>query len=322
VPVWLDCDPGHDDAFAIMLAGHNPKLRLLGISTIMGNQTVEKTTDNALRVIELAGLRHIDVVKGQSKPILAPLATCPEIHGSSGMDTIHGSFPKIDTKHTLPDKAILHIYRVLSQSPEPVTLIATGALTNFALLIVLFPEIMPKISRIILIGGAIGIGNIEPVSEWNILIDPHAAKIIFESGLTIVQIPLEVTHTVLVTQDILKEIRSLNTPFSGLLVDLLLFFAKTYKDVFNFNDPPLHDPIAVAFAIEPEIFETVYVRVDIETKSELSSGQTVCDLYHRTGKPKNVHLALKVNVPRFWQIMLDALRISDSISPLNNKHKL
>jgi inosine-uridine nucleoside N-ribohydrolase len=300
-----------------MLAGHNKNLNLLGISTIMGNQTVEKTTDNALKVLKLSGLDHIDVVAGQNKSILGVIATCPEIHGDSGLDTVHGVIPNVQTKGPIKEKAIIHMNRIISQSKTPVTLIATASLTNYALLITVFPEIMKKIDKIIVLGGAIGVGNIGPVMEWNIMVDPHAAKIVFESGLKIVQIPIEVTHTCLVTDSIIKELQSWNTPFSALLVDILMFFAKTYKEVFNFESPPLHDPLAVAYAIQPELFETHFVRVDIETISNLASGQTICDIFHRTGKPKNVHLAVKVDVPKFWDLMIDAFKQSNLKSTLN-----
>jgi len=293
------------------------KLNLLGISTIMGNQTLEKTTDNALKVLKISGLDHIDVVAGQRKSILGVIAACPEIHGDSGLDTAHGVMPNIQTKGPINEVAVVRMNRIISQSKTPVTLIATAALTNYALLITVFPEIMKKIDKIIVLGGAIGVGNIGPVMEWNILVDPHAAKIVFESGLKIVQIPLEVTHTCLVTDNIIKELKSWNTPFSALLVDLLYFFAKAYKEVFNFDYPPLHDPLAVAYAIQPELFETHFVRVDIETISELSRGQTICDIFHRTGKPKNVHLAIKVDVPKFWDLMIDAFKQSNLNSPLN-----
>jgi len=245
------------------------------------------------------------------------LSICPEIHGNSGLDTINGTLPDVPLKEPIKEKAIIHMYKIISQSQEPVTILATAALTNIALLITIFPEIKQKIKQIILLGGAMGTGNISPVAEFNILVDPHAAKMIFESGLKIIQIPLEVSHTCLVTDDIIKEIKSWNTPFSVVLIDLLMFFAKTYKEVYGFQDPPLHDPLTVAYAINPDIFETRFLRVDIETNSELSKGQTVCDIHHRTNKQKNVHVAMKVNVSKFWEMLLHSLKIANQQSILN-----
>jgi len=322
VKVCLDCDPGHDDACAIMLAGHNSKIDLLGISTVMGNQTLEKTTANALKIISLAGLRHIDVVAGQGRPLIKNLDICPEIHGDSGLETDKGVFPNVETKEPIQEKGIIHIHKVITQCPEKVTIIATACLTNIALLLILYPEIKLKIEQIVIMGGAMGIGNCGPVMEWNIMVDPHAAKIVFESGLKVVQIPLDVTHTCLVTKDILNHLQSWNTPFSLFLIDLLTFFAKAYKQVYDFDDPPLHDPLAVAYVIEPEIFKTVFMRVDIEINSDLTSGQTVCDVYHKSARPKNIHLATKVDVKMFWKLMLEAWKLSDEKSPYNTQAKL
>jgi len=269
IPVWLDCDPGHDDAFAIVLCGHNLKLKLLGISTVAGNQSVEKTTQNALTILNLAGLSYIDVVPGQATPLLRPSKVCPEIHGSSGLDcSIPLPTPK---KKCLFKKAIIHMSEVIAEYPEPVTLIATGCLTNYALLLSIYPELKGRIKELVLLGGAMGIGNISPVAEFNILLDPEAAKIIFESGIRIVMIPLEVSHTVLVTQKILERISSLgSTLFSKIMIELLVFFSDTYKKVFKFEYPPLHDPLAVSYVIDPSIFDTELMRVDIEITSELS----------------------------------------------------
>jgi len=272
--------------------------------------------------VTMSGIQHVDVVAGQGKPLIRHLDVCPEIHGDSGLDTEKGSFPKIYTKAPINQKGILYMYQIISQCPDQVTIIAIAGLTNVALLLTIFPEIKSKIDKIVLLGGAMGIGNIGPVMEWNIMVDPHAAKIVFESGLKIVQIPLEVSHTCLVTQEIQSELKTWNTPFSFLLVDLLTFFAKTYKEVFKFDYPPLHDPLAVAYVIAPEIFTTEFMRVDIETNSELSSGQTVCDVYHRSAKPKNVHLATKVDVGAFWKLMMAAWKSANSKSPLNIRPKI
>jgi inosine-uridine nucleoside N-ribohydrolase len=141
--------------------------------------------------------------------------------------------------------------------------VATGCLTNFALLLSVFPEIKQKIEKIVLLGGAVGIGNISPCAEFNILIDPEAAKIVFDSGVEIVMVPIEVTHTALVTPSVISRVKALDSPFGQLCVDLLNFFGETYKRVFYFDFPPLHDPLAVAYVIEPSLFVTRHLRVDI-----------------------------------------------------------
>jgi len=314
--VWLDCDPGHDDAFAIILAGHNEHIKLLGVSTAAGNQTIDKTTRNALKVLSVCGLDHIDVVPGQALPLMRAPMICPEIHGSTGLDCMVG-FPPI-AKECLKKKAIFHMYDVIGSSSQPVVLVATACLTNVALLLTVFPEIVPHISKIVLLGGAIGLGNMSPAAEFNILVDPEAAKIVFESGVPIVMVPLEVSHTALVTPDIVARISQMSSPFSVLMVDLLMFFKKTYEDVFRFTYPPLHDPLAVAYAINPNMFTTTLMRVDIETSSPLCSGRTVCDVYNMSPLKKNVWVATKVNVDLFWDMMIAALEKANKVSFLNS----
>lgn len=313
--VWLDCDPGHDDAFAIMLAGHNPSLHLLGISTAAGNQTLEKTTTNALKVLDISGLDHIDVVPGQAVPLIRPVLICPEIHGTTGLDC-HTWIPPA-SKKPLDKKGIIHMYEVINSAPAPVTIIATAALTNVALLFMVYPEIKSKVADVVLLGGSIGIGNISPAAEFNILVDPEAAKVVFESGVPVVMVPLEVSHTALVTPAILDRLRSFNSRFSSVLVDLLLFFKQSYTDVFRFVDPPLHDPLAVAYVIAPELFTTSLMRVDVETASPLCAGRTVCDIFHMSKLAKNVTVATKVDVDAFWDLLIESLKRANEVSHLN-----
>lgn len=162
-----------------------------------------------------------------------------------------------------------------------------------------------------------GVGNISPAAEFNMLVDPEAAKIVFESGVPLYMVPLEVSHSVLVTPQVIDKINQLNSPFAALMIDLLTFFAKSYKDVFRFEYPPLHDPLAVAYCIDPSIFEMELMRVDIETSSPLCRGRTVCDIFHFSGKPKNVFVGQKVKVEAFWKLLLDALISANKVSCLN-----
>lgn len=327
IPVWLDCDPGHDDAMAIVLAGHNSRLRLLGISTVAGNQTVDKVTINALGVTDAAGLQRINVYKGQAKPLMRALPIlCPEIHGDSGLDGPHGkALLPSGSKLAQPGKAVLHMYSYIMEAfrqggrTQKVRVVCTGALTNVALLVSLYPEVLPRI-EIVLMGGAVGVGNTGPVMEFNIQTDPEAAKIVFECGATIVMLPVELTHTALVTPDVLDRIDSelgADTPFTQLVKQLLLYFAESYKTVFKFAHPPLHDPCAVAYVIAPEIFQTELMRVDVETVSELSAGQTVCDVWDQSDKPKNAYVAQRMEVSKFWDLMIAALQAANEVSPLN-----
>jgi len=326
--VWLDCDPGHDDAIAIILAGHSPRLRLVGISTVAGNQSVDKTTKNALKVLSIAGLLHIPVVMGQDRPLLRKPVHSPEIHGVTGLDG--PIFPPLAIS-PVTEKAVAFMYQTFRSfadrgADSRVTLVITGPMTNIALLLTVYPEVKPLIKQIVFLGGARGIGNTGSVAEFNIQVDPEAAHIVLESGLPITMVPLEVSHTALVTPAVVNRIIAIHPPsaaalapsaFAELVVELLQFFANTYRVFFGFEYPPLHDPCAVAYVINPELFKTVQMRVDVELSSHLSYGQTVCDSYHFSKLPKNVNLALSMDVSAFWDLVVEALTRANAVSSLN-----
>ncbi|KAK9823780.1 hypothetical protein WJX72_005445 [[Myrmecia] bisecta] len=328
IAVWCDVDPGHDDALAIVLAGHSKRLELLGVSTVAGNQTIEKVTQNALDILDASGMAHIDVVAGQAKPLIrhAPIL-CPEIHGESGLDGPDGTqlLPR-SGRRPLGQKAVPHMFSCISgayaRRQQKVQLVCTGALTNAALLLILYPEVVDML-EIVLMGGCMGIGNTGPVVEFNIQTDPEAAKVVFECGARVTMIPLEVTHTAIATPVVLSRLCKGHlqdpTPYQAAMMRLLVFFAETYKAVFSFDDPPLHDPCAVAYVICPDMFKTELMRVDVETHSALSAGQTVCDVWHQTGRLKNVHVAKAIDTVRFWDMMIMALHAADAASPLNSQ---
>ncbi len=312
--IWLDCDPGHDDAMALILACHHPESRLIGVTTVAGNQSVEKTTRNARAVLAAIGCGQIPVFKGQSSAILKAMPFCAEIHGESGLDGRDGKplFPLLADEE--PEGFWLlnwkeSLEKVWKETGEQIELVAIGSLTNVALLLTLFPEVKSGV-RITIMGGAMGIGNTGPVAEFNIENDPEAAFIVFESGVELAMVPLEVTHTALATPEILAAIGD-SSPFRRKIQEMLLFFRDTYRDVFGFVDPPLHDPLAVLFVLHPDWFQSRKMRVDIERASELSRGQTVCDVYRRSPRLANCNVALSVDVDRFWKSMLEAVSKAD-----------
>ncbi|KXZ50426.1 hypothetical protein GPECTOR_16g600 [Gonium pectorale] len=402
IPVWLDCDPGHDDATAILLA---------------------------------------DVVPGAPKPLMRPPLLCPEIHGDSGLDGPGGGrlLPR-SLRKPLTGRAVNVMYDAIAaayyEGRRPggsdgcvegrgdgdasaaaaaaatvavapgagrghrVRLVCTGALTNAALLLSVYPE-AAVMCEVVIMGGCLGVGNTGPVQEFNIQTDPEAAKIVFDSGVQLTMVPLEVTHTVLATPGVLTAIRSgaahgaeagggeggrggdgdggsqradgdggsggdgggysatpagiatavgslaigpaavagastasasaasdAASPFRHAVQQLLLFFADTYRRVFNFEDPPLHDPVAVAYVIAPQLFSVRRLRVDVETSSPLSAGQTVVDVWGNgrscgtaaaPGAPPNADVALRVDVDGFWRLMLAAVERADAVSPLNRQ---
>ncbi len=307
--IILDCDPGHDDMVAIMLASAYEEIELLGITTVAGNQTGEKTFNNALKVLTLIKEYNIPVSRGFDKPILRPLMVAPQIHGVSGLDG--ANLPKAKVTPT-GKHAVDFITETLLNSREKVYLVPTGPLTNIAISLIKTPEIKEKIERIVLMGGAVFDSNITPAAEFNIVVDPEAAKIVFESGLPITMVGLDVTNKSLFTFKDIEKLKNLGGPVSGVVGPLLEFFAKTNLKVFNINGAPLHDPLTIAYLIDNSVIETEKLHVDIETKGEFTSGRTVVDVYKITGKEPNVDVALKVNVNKFKEIVFEAIKKLDS----------
>lgn len=327
LPLWLDCDPGHDDAFALWLAAFVPKAHLIGVSTLYGNSPLGNTTRNARRVLALAGLAT-PIAPGAAKPLLRPLKACEEIHGESGLEESgrppgEPPVPDLFTPLSEATPAVVQMHESLTTAYSEhgrATLVCTGALTNAALLLSLYPSMSSWI-KVVWMGGSLGAGNTQPVAEFNAELDPEAAAVVFASGAHLTMIPLDITHTAIVTSSVLARVRAGGdgaTRFRRYASRLLLFFADTYARMFAFKDgPPLHDPCAVLAAVSPELFTFTHMRVDIETSSPLSFGQTVCDIWGSTGRPPNCYVATQMDVPAFWEAMLAALAAADAASPLN-----
>jgi len=302
--IILDCDPGHDDAIAILLAAHSPALTLEAITTVAGNQTVEKTARNALRVCSLAGIRDVPIAAGMTRPLVRELRVAADIHGSSGLDG--PTLPEPDLA-LAPLHAVDLLIEKLLASDGDITLVATAPLTNIAAALRREPRIIPKIQEIVLMGGAIGLGNTTPAAEFNIYVDPEAAHAVFTCGRPLTMIGLDVTHQAQATPAVRERIRALGTPVAQLVDGLLEFFADTYLQVFGFPAPPVHDPCAVARVIDPTLLRAKPMHVDIELRGEHTDGRTVCDLYGSTGQPANAEVGLELDVPRFWDLLIDTL---------------
>jgi inosine-uridine nucleoside N-ribohydrolase len=302
-PIILDVDPGHDDAVAIMLACGAPELDLRAVTTVAGNVPLEKTTRNALRILSLIGRADVPVAAGAASPLARLLRTAEDIHGESGMEG-----PEIPDA-TVPAEergATELIADVLRETPEPVTLVPTGPLTNIATLLREHPELRDRISRVSLMGGSIGLGNTTPAAEFNVYVDPEAAREVFESGLRITMSGLDVTHQAGAGPGERERLRSVGT-VGGVVAGLLEFFAESYERVFGFDSPPLHDPVAVAAVLEPGVLRTRPMRVDVECESELTRGETVCDFYGVTGKPPNAEVGVELDRERFFELLYRAL---------------
>lgn len=307
--ILIDCDPGHDDMVAIMLALASPELELLGVSTVAGNQTGDKTFRNALRTLTLAGRKDIPVARGAQRPLLRELTVAPEIHGVSGLDGADLPEPGFagDSRH-----AVDFLIQTIMGSREPVTLVPTGPLTNVALALLKEPGLARAVQRIVLMGGAVHDSNISPAAEFNIFVDPEAAKVVFGCGAPIVMVGLDVTNKAQLSFADIDEMESWKGKVSRVVAPLLRFFANTNKEVFGFPGAPVHDALAVAHLVRPEVITTKRMNVEIETAGELTRGRTVADVYGITGRKPNVDVALEVNQPLFREMIFSAIRRLDA----------
>ena len=345
IDVWHDCDPGHDDAIALMYCLSDPKINLVGISTVHGNQESYKTFKNALRVLYITGnfskLEKIKVISGANKPLKRPSQICGEIHGQSGLggvdwDQIDKKIEELGIKlnsgenQTSSDVADgIHNAFINSKSGK-LTLLVTGCHTNIAAFCQKYPDDAKTGNiNIVAMGGSIDtFGNTGPWAEFNIQIDPEAFNIVLNAFQTsdkkslITLIPIDVTHTVLATENVVDKLNKENK-FENLVIKLLYFFKETYENVFNFKAPPVHDPVAAYYIVHPEDFEVKQEQAVVETEGKYTSGSICINRYPKVGKWcdknefKEVNVCMKVNVDKFWDDVIEHLHILAKKSPLN-----
>jgi len=307
--ILLDCDPGHDDMMAIMLASIHPEINLLGITTVAGNQTGDKTFENTRRILTLIGETDLPLVRGADKPLFRDLVVAPNIHGSSGLDGAELPEPRIDG---LPFHAADFIIEMVRDAEKPVTLVPTGPLTNIAMALIKDPSITKNIERICFMGGAVYDSNITPAAEFNIYVDPEAARIVLESGVPLTMVGLDVTNKAIINFRHIREMASWGGKASSVVAPLMQFFAEANEKAFGIQGGPIHDALAVAAVIDPKVVETLHLNVQVETCSDLTRGQTLADLYGVTGREPNCDVALKVDVDRFIKLMMDSLKELDA----------
>jgi inosine-uridine nucleoside N-ribohydrolase len=303
-PLVLDCDPGHDDMVAILLAAGSPAIDLRAITTVAGNGTLQQTTRNALLTCTHAGIRDVPVAAGCDGPLLGALHTAGDVHGASAMDGADLGEPDVTAVDT---HAIDLLAGVLRDATAPVTVVATGPLTNVALLLRRFPQLRAAIGEIVVMGGSIGAGNWRPLAEFNIFVDPEAAHVVFSSGLPVTMCGLDVTHQALATEDVLDGLRALGTPLAATVVELLGFFAEQYRRIWGFPAAPVHDPVAVARVIDPGVVRCVPAHVAIELAGTHTRGATVVDRYGVTGEEPNAQVAVELDHAGFWGLVHDAV---------------
>jgi inosine-uridine nucleoside N-ribohydrolase len=300
-PVIIDCDPGHDDAIALLLALASPEIALLGVTTVHGNQTLEKTTANAIRVLDLAGRADIAVAAGADRPLVRELTVASHVHGDSGLD---GPALPPPSRAAGAEQAVDFMLRAIDASPAPVTLVPTGPLTNVARLLARTGG--ANVERIVLMGGAIAEGNMTPAAEFNIWADPEAAQIVFEAGLDTTMIGLDVTHRAVTTPALQERLRVSGTR-GAFVADLVDFFTVFHRETYGWEGAPIHDAVAVAEVIRPGLVSTVERNVEVELESELCRGRTVVDRWLRTDRRPNAHVGIDLDTAAFFELLAERI---------------
>jgi inosine-uridine nucleoside N-ribohydrolase len=301
--VILDCDPGHDDAIALLLALGSPDVELLGVTTVSGNETLENTTANAIRILDHIGRGEIPVAAGADRPLVRDRRVAEHVHGKTGLD---GPELPPPAREPVADHAMDWIAVTLEAQPDPVTLVPTGPLTNIALLLARYPEVQPRIERIVLMGGAIGLGNTTPAAEFNIWADPEAARRVFSSGLDITMAGLDVTHRALMHDQHVEQLASAGRA-GRLVADLYDFYVRHHRLRYAWDGAPVHDAVAMAHVIDATLLETERCGVRVDTGSGLSRGRTYVDLWGIAGWEPNCHVAVDIHEGRFFELLIERI---------------
>lgn len=305
--IILDCDPGHDDAVAIILAAKNPNLELLGITVVAGNQTLENTQRNALHLVQHLDL-NLPVYAGCGQPMVRDKVIAGDIHGETGLD---GPVFEELNREIEADHAVNYIIKTLMNSPEKITMVTTGPMTNLGMALRMEPKILDKIQEIVFMGGSYANGNVTPAAEFNILADAEAAHVCISSGLPITMVGLDVTRKALCYPQIVERMRKVGNKASVLFADLMAFFCKTQKEVYGWEGGPLHDPITIAYLIDPTVLTTKPMNVTVDTSGSQSYGRTNCDYFGYMKKEPNVNVGIDIDVEKFWDIVEDGLKLYD-----------
>ncbi|MBL3686726.1 nucleoside hydrolase [Leucobacter zeae] len=289
--IILDCDPGHDDAIAILLAAGSPEIELLGITTVAGNNTIENVTTNAQAVCQVAGI-DVPIARGASAPLVTPQIVSHDIHGGTGMDgpelpEITGS---LDPRHAVQ----FIIDTVMSEPAGTVTLVPVGPCTNIALAMRTEPRIVERVKRVVLMGGSYTRGNVTPSAEYNIYVDPEAAEAVFRADWDVTMVGLDLTHQALATAELQDRVRACGGEVSRFVLDIWGFIGRTYEDVFEFSAPPVHDACCVAALIDPSVIRTEAAHVAVELHGEWTKGMTVVNFADRPGMHHSTGVAARL----------------------------
>jgi inosine-uridine nucleoside N-ribohydrolase len=302
-PIIIDCDPGHDDAIALLLAVASPEVELIGVTTVAGNTTLDKTTNNALRILELAGRSDIPVYRGADRPFIRPQDVADHVHGVSGLDG-----PDLPQPATREQElhAVDYLAQEIRARDGKVTLIPTGPLTNIGLLFALHPDVRPE--RLVIMGGAIGEGNRTPAAEFNIWADPEAAQRVFLEGLDTTMIGLDVTHRALITDAHTERMRSAGR-VGKVVAELMDFYARFHKARYpDLAGSPMHDPVCIAHLIDPTLMDVRHAFIEVDCTTGPSWGRTNVDWRNREHfDPPNAKVGLGIDGERFAELVVERI---------------
>ena len=306
LPIIIDTDPGQDDAVAVLLALASPEIEVLGITAVAGNVPLALTEVNARKICELAGRPDIKVYAGAIRPLLRPLVTAEHVHGRTGLD---GPILADPTMPLQKQHAVDFIVETLmTREAGTVTLCALGPMTNIALALIREPRIASRIRRIVAMGGGFFEGgNITPAAEFNIYVDPHAARAVFEADIPITLLPLDCTHQVLTTTPRIEKFRAMKNKSGPAIAAMMDFFERFDEQKYGTDGGPLHDPCVVAWLLKPELFQSRHVNVAIECESELTMGMTIVDWWRVTDRKPNATVCRSVDAEGFFNLLTERI---------------
>ena len=303
-PIILDCDPGHDDAVAILLAVSSPAIKLLAVTTCFGNCSIEDATRNALRILTLAGATDVPVGRGAGDPLVAPLELGNYVHGKSGLDGPEMPEPGFEVSE---HSAVELMHSILSSHADPVTMVITGPMTNMAQLLRTYPGDAKNISEVIFMGGSTERGNHTPSAEFNTFADPEALQEVIDSGLPIRIVGLNLTHQALAIPEVVDRMMAMDHSIGKTCAEWMGFFGSSYRSVWSFDAPPVHDPCTIAALIDPTLITWQKTFLAVELEGKWSRGETITDLHNRLELEPNAQVAITLDSPRYWDLVLEAI---------------
>ena len=304
IPIILDCDPGHDDALAMALALARPELRVEAITTVAGHAPLERTTLNARRVLTLLGRTDVPVAAGADRPLLREPWAPVSVHGVSGLDGADLPEPTVEA---VEESAVELAVRIVRSADEPIRIVATGPLTNVGLMLRAAPSIVPQIAGIWLMGGSIAEGNTTPTAEFNAWSDPEAAAIVFGSGIPIRMAGLNLTHQALVLPPDVARLRKLGNRSGAVFADLMTFFGLHHQERYGWDGPPIHDAVAVAWLVRPDLVESRPMHVCVDTGDTDDRGRTIGTEMTADGEPPNAHVGVRIDREALIDLVVDAV---------------